>query len=178
MKASQRLLAVVAVMIVAAFILSSLLSAQSSAHSEGSPQTPQERGYWIDPATGLMWPSRDNGKAVTWHSAMKYCRNLHLAGYTDWRQPTLDELASLVDAPPSTSERAGNAETFSIAIGRHVRGDLTLTGDSWSSNREIDRFGHPYGPGWFFDFASSKPSYDLQLFRNTKYALCVRRAGN
>jgi hypothetical protein len=47
---------------------------------------------------------------------MKYCRNLHLAGYTDWRQPTLDELASLVDKASSTSERAGNLQTFSINI--------------------------------------------------------------
>jgi hypothetical protein len=107
-KASQRLLAVVAAMIVAAVSLSNSFSAQSSAHTEGSPQTPQEREYWIDPSTGLMWPSRDNGKAVTWHSATKYCRNLHLAGYTGWRQPTLDELASLVDKFSSTSEQAGN----------------------------------------------------------------------
>jgi hypothetical protein len=154
------------------------ICAQPQQGDRGPSQEISGQAYWVDPATRLMWPARDNGKAVTWHTAMKYCRNMRLAGYTDWRQPTLDELASLIDKAPSSPERVGDTETFSINLGHHVKGDLLLTGDAWSSNREINRFGHPYGPGWFFDFATSKPSYDLQLFRNTKYALCVRVAGN
>lgn len=140
-------------------------------------QETQVRGYWTDSSTGLMWVGKDNGRAVTWHEAVSYCRDLRVAGYSDWRLATLDELASLVDRSTPAPQRAGNTETLSINVGRHVRGDLSLTGDPWSSNREKDRFGHPYGPGWFFDFVTSKPSYDLQLFRNTKYALCVRRPG-
>ncbi|HEX4005417.1 MAG TPA: DUF1566 domain-containing protein [Acidobacteriaceae bacterium] len=151
-----------------------LADAQSSTENRGRCQETQICGYWVDPSTGLMWPVKDNGKAVTWHTAMKYCRNLRLAGYSDWRQPTLDELATLVDKVSSTPERVGGAETMDI--GPHVKGNLSLTGDAWSANREINRFGKPYGPGWFFNFTTSKPSYDLQLFRNTKYALCVRRA--
>jgi hypothetical protein len=57
-------------------------------------------------------------------------------------------------------------ETFSINVGRHVKGDLLLKGDSWSSNRD-----------YFFDFVNSKPSGDLPYFHNTKYALCVRHSG-
>jgi hypothetical protein len=140
-------------------------------------QETQARGYWVDPSAGLAWAGKDNGKDVTWHKAVSYCRNLRLAGYSDWRLATLDELASLVDESAATSERVGNTETFYVNVGRHVRGNLSLTGDPWSSNREKDRFGHPYGDGWFFNFITSKPSYDLQLFRNTKYALCVRRPG-
>jgi uncharacterized protein DUF1566 len=140
-------------------------------------QETQARGYWIDPSTGLMWAAKDNGKDVTWGHAMKYCRNLRLAGYPDWRLATLDELARLVDKSVPAPDRFGNTETFYINIGPHVRGGLSLAGDPWSSNREKDRFGHPYGPGWFFNFITSEPSYDLQLFRNTKYALCMRRPG-
>jgi hypothetical protein len=140
--------------------------------SKGGVQETEVRGYWVDPSTGLMWAGKDNGKAVIWSKAVSYCRDLRLAGYSDWRLATLDELASLVDN--KAPERAGNTETVYINIGPHVKGNLLLTGNSWSSNRELDRFGHPYGPGWFFDFITSKPSYDLQLFRNTKYALCVR----
>lgn len=154
------------------------LGAQSWKGDRGSVQESSGLAYWVDPSTGLTWPAKDNGKAVTWHTAMKYCRNLRLGKYADWRQPTLDELASLVDKTPPDPERVGGTETLSINIGRHVKGNLSLTGDAWSSNRQIDRFGHPYGPGWFFDFVNSKSSYDLQLFRNTKYALCVRHAGN
>jgi hypothetical protein len=123
-----------------------------------------------------MWEGKDNGIEATWHKAASYCRNLRLAGYPDWRLATLDELASLVDKSAPTSERVGNTETFYINFGRHVRGGLSLTGNPWSSTREIDRFGHPYGDGWFFDFVDSKPSGDLPYFRNTKYALCVRRS--
>jgi hypothetical protein len=168
-----------AVMLVAGLTIGGLnsLGAQSRTSDRGPAQEIAGRACWIDPSTGLMWPARDNGKAVTWHTATNYCHSLRLAGYSDWRLPTLDELTSLVDKAPSTTQQTGAIETFSINIGRHVKGNLSLTGDAWSSNREIDRFGHPYGPGWFFDFINSKPSYDLPYFRNTKYALCVRRAG-
>jgi hypothetical protein len=137
----------------------------------------QAHGSWVDPSTRLMWAAKDNGDAVTWHKAESYCRNLRLAEYSDWRLATLDELGSLVDKSNSSPERMGNIETFSINLGVHVRGGLSLTGNPWSSTREKDRFGYPYGDGWFFDFITSKSSYDLQLFRNTKYALCVRRPG-
>jgi hypothetical protein len=137
----------------------------------------QARGYWADPSTGLMWAAKDNGKDVTWRQAVKYCHSLRLATFSDWRLATLDELASLVDQKSSTSERAGNMEIIEISIGRHVKGGLALTGDPWSSNRNLDRFGHPYGDAYFFDFKTSKPSFDLQDFRNTKYALCVRHPG-
>jgi hypothetical protein len=141
------------------------------------PQEIQARGYWVDSSTRLVWAGRDSDKAVTWRKTVSYCGNLRLAGYRDWRLPTLDELASLVDKSALTAERVGSTETFSINLGRHVRGDLLLTGDPWSGNRERDRFGHPYGDGWFFNFITLKPSYDLQLLRNSKYALCVRSSG-
>jgi Protein of unknown function (DUF1566) len=138
----------------------------------------RSRGYWVDPTTRVMWAGRDNGIPVTWHRAASYCRDLRLAGYSDWRLATLDELESLVDKSTTCPDRAGNTETCFINIGNvrpHVRGGLSLTGNPWSGTREINRFGKPYGDGWFFDFVTSKPSGDLQNFRNTKYAICVRR---
>jgi murein L,D-transpeptidase YcbB/YkuD len=143
-------------------------------------QETRARGYWIDPSTGLMWPANDNGKDLAWHAAANYCRSLRFAGFSDWRLATIDELASLVDKSAPAPERVGNTQVIQInvaGIGRHVRGGLSLTGDPWSSTRELDRFGHPYGDGWFFDFVQSKPSGDLPYLRNTKYALCVRRSG-
>jgi hypothetical protein len=156
-----------------------IAGAQSPSDGPEGSQT-QVRGYWIDSSTGLMWAAKDNGRDVSWKKAMKYCRDSRLAGYSDWRLATLDELASLVDKSAQTHQRVGNIETFTINVGnvpRLVRGNVAITGNPWSSNREKDRFGRPYGPGWFFDFVTSKPSYDLQDFRNTKFALCVRRPG-
>jgi hypothetical protein len=159
--------------VVAVLSIALIARAQSSAPNQAPEPQVELSQYWVDPSTGLMWTARDNGKAVTWHKADSYCRKLRLVGYRDWRLATLDELASLVDTPAPV--RDSDSKIVDLPIRGHVKGSLTLTGDSWSSNRVLDRFGHPYGPGFFFDFRQSKPSYDLQLFRNTKYALCVRK---
>jgi hypothetical protein len=158
-------------------IAAMIAGAQTPTKGSGLAQETQVRRYWVDPSTGLMWAAKDSGKDVSWRRAMKYCGKLRLAGHSDWRLATLNELASLVNKSAPSPDRASNIETFSINVGRHVRGNLSLTGDPWSSNRDKDRFGHPYGDGYFFDFVNSKPSGDLPYFRNTKYALCVRRPG-
>jgi hypothetical protein len=44
---------------------------------------------WTDPATGLMWAKKDNGSDVDWNQAGDYCTKLQLAGYNDWRLPTI-----------------------------------------------------------------------------------------
>lgn len=51
-------------------------------------------GTVTDEITGLMWQKADGGE-MTWEDALTYCENLNLAGYSDWRLPTIKELASL-----------------------------------------------------------------------------------
>lgn len=52
-----------------------------------------------DRATTLMW--QDNEDVVlnnhTWGDSVKYCSELELAGYKDWRLPTISELLTLND---------------------------------------------------------------------------------
>ena len=62
---------------------------------------------YIERDTGLMWQdelytdaedgavarNHNAGKAGNWQHAMRYCRNLYYAGYSDWRLPTSDELS-------------------------------------------------------------------------------------
>ncbi len=53
----------------------------------------------IDTKLGLMWQDNRAAKSVTrtWKFAQRYCKNLSMGGYSDWRLPTYDELLSIVD---------------------------------------------------------------------------------
>ncbi|WP_372746937.1 DUF1566 domain-containing protein [Lutibacter sp.] len=50
-----------------------------------------------DNVTGLMWGQNQSEKGMTWEEAKKYCEELTLAGYNDWRLPSLKELWSIRD---------------------------------------------------------------------------------
>lgn len=55
----------------------------------------------VDRRTGLMWAAHDNGHNITWNQAKSYCENYRGGGFSDWRMPTRDELASLYDKTKS-----------------------------------------------------------------------------
>jgi hypothetical protein len=44
-----------------------------------------------------MWAAKDNGNLINWQTARSYCQNYNGGSRTDWRIPTLTELASLYD---------------------------------------------------------------------------------
>ncbi len=52
-------------------------------------------GTITDNVTGLMW-QQDPGEKMTYDQAVAGASNLTLAGYTDWRLPTIKELYSLI----------------------------------------------------------------------------------
>jgi len=52
---------------------------------------------FCDTKSALMWTRMDNKQDKDWHEARSYCENLSLAGQTDWRLPTIDELQGLHD---------------------------------------------------------------------------------
>jgi hypothetical protein len=126
---------------------------------------------WTDPTTGLMWTKQDNGSDVDWNQASTYCSNLQLAGYKDWRLPTLEELQGIDD--PSVSLQAMN--DFG-AVKVHVKGNLKLTGWQWSSIQG-DAPGKPWQGAWMFDFIGDKPGNPGFIgFSYNMRALCVRRS--
>ena len=50
-----------------------------------------------DNATGLMWSKDDSGVAMNWEEALAYAENATIAGYDDWRLPSIKELQSIAD---------------------------------------------------------------------------------
>jgi hypothetical protein len=121
-----------------------------------------------DPATRLMWTTKDNGKDVNWQEAMDYCRNLQLAGYSDWRLPAIDELEGIYDKSANVPGQWGNGN----AINYHVKGNLQLSGWHWSSSQE-----HLSGEAWQFYFDSGLRDSKQFRYNYGRRALCVRRTG-
>ena len=128
-----------------------------------------------------MWAGKDNGKDANWHQAVGYCRELRLAGYSDWHLPTIDELEGIYDKrAESPGENPSSHWHGSQTMAYHLKGALILTGDEWSSTKRIDDRGHPSGISVYFDFLNGRRNYE-DSGRFTGYnarvgmrALCVR----
>jgi len=146
-------------------------SSQSAPESRGGAQEAQMQSYWIDPSTRLMWAGKDNGKDVNWHKAVKYCRDLRLAGYSDWTLAKIGELEAIYDKNANAAGLVGSGRAGTW----HIKGNLFLTGYQWSSTRSYDMSGHPGGYAWRFDFNQGRQYDGDELgFYTFKRALCVR----
>lgn len=56
-----------------------------------------------DSSTGLMWQGEpDYSSSLDWLGLFSHCENLDYAGYTDWRVPNKNELASLLNFDKTT----------------------------------------------------------------------------
>ena len=96
----------------------------------------------IDHATGLMWQQSVSEERLDWREAEAYVQQANeteLAGFTDWRIPTVEELLSLM------AQKAKN-EYF---IDPSFQNDLLST---WS----IDTIPEAFAGAWFVDFTEGK----------------------
>jgi hypothetical protein len=147
-----------------------IAGAQSPTNDQGAQGT-QVRGYWTDPATGLIWAARDNGRDVSWNSGVKYCHDLRLAGYSDWRLANMAELQGLYDSSANAPGRAGPGT--GRVVSWHIKGNLYLTGNQWAN----DQSGHSSGFHFYFDFNEGRPNNQPSGFPYSSSfmrALCVR----
>ena len=147
-------------------------AAQSATACRESAVGGQAQGFWTDTSTGLTWAGKDSGKDLSYKGALKYCRELRLAGYADWRLANMAELQGIYDGAVASPGLAGPHDR--TAVTWHVKGNLFLTGLQWANNNGT---GPTSGYEDYFDFNSGKPDkepsgfpYSSQCFR----ALCVR----
>jgi hypothetical protein len=87
----------------------------------------------IDHATGLMWHQSGSSNSMDWDKAKQWVRDLNsrgYAGYHDWRLPTLEEAASLLES----SNRNGLYidSVFSNKQEWNWTGDEYGSEDAWS----------------------------------------------
>jgi hypothetical protein len=89
-------------------VLSLLLLLVSCAGDYGEGSYVLDEEILTDLKSGLMWQRNtpevfegctkgNNGSLCSWEEAVAYCKNLVLDGYSDWKIPTVNELATLVE---------------------------------------------------------------------------------
>ena len=116
-----------------------------------------------DSDTGLFWQKQKSEDRKTWHSAINYCENLTLCGYSDWRLPSVENFKSILDNCGSDiGDNCDNCAN-SNKCSEMYPGDTSWY---WTS----DEYSSSYA--WSVDF------YDGHVSSNDKddyrYVLCVR----
>jgi len=102
----------------------------------------------IDTRTNLMWAANDvSDKRLDFAAAGKACGKLSLAGYSDWRLPTVEELFLLADR--SKFNPAIDTDAFPS-----VKSDWY-----WSGTVDAES---PSGCAWGVDFSYGNSNLDGQ----------------
>ncbi len=52
-------------------------------------------GTVTDSRTGLVWQQMENDREINYDNAVEFCDGLRLAGHTNWRLPSKEELMNL-----------------------------------------------------------------------------------
>jgi len=116
------------------------------------------KDIWKDPATGLMWATKDNGAGVPWNAAHEYCTGLRLGDFSDWRLATIEELSALYDSKLKKDYRIKGP--IELSDSRVWSGTKTDAGDVWN---------------FYFAYGGQSPS-GTSGHAGSARALCVRSA--
>ena len=111
----------------------------------------------LDKKTGLVWEKSPPTTSARWSVARRACAEKSVGGQKDWRLPSLEELASLVDysvAPPSLALPSGHPF---LSIQSAVYWSSTRPGDdpkgSWGVHFGLG------GGATFINWAHSVPAW-------------------
>jgi hypothetical protein len=114
------------------------------ANYQGIPPTYRDNGNGTitDLNTGLMW-QKSPGSKVTWEAAMSGTASLNLAGYNDWRVPTIKELYSLINFNGVTGMAEDDSipyldtAYFDFSYGDTSAGERMIDAQYWSSTEYV-----------------------------------------
>ena len=99
-------------------------------------------GTVTDNVTGLMWQKDPGSTKHTWDDAMAGASSFNLAGYTDWRLPTIKELYSLINftgytgADESSSKPYIDTNYFAFQYGNTAI-ERFIDAQEWSSTKYV-----------------------------------------
>lgn len=113
-------------------------------------------GTVTDKANGLIWQQQDSS-VDSWASASNYCATLSLGGKTDWRVPTVKELASLV-----------NYQEYNPAL-NETRFPGASSGTYWSASD----YANDSNSAWSINFANGQITISGKTY-NYLFVRCVR----
>ena len=151
--------------------------------------TDNNDGTITDNVTGLMW-EKSPGEKVILSEAFVKAKELKLAGYIDWRVPTIKELYSLImfsgqDVDPQSSRSPDvskafiNTKYFDFQYGRASRGERVIDSQYATSTKYVNYTMHGDETMFGVNFADGRiKGYPLKDPRTKKdktfYLICVR----
>ncbi|MBN1666983.1 MAG: DUF1566 domain-containing protein [Anaerolineales bacterium] len=149
-------------------------------------------GTITDLVTGLMW-QKTPGEQQTWAEALAGAESFYLAGYDDWRLPTIQELYSLMDfsgvdpsgwndTDPSQLVPFIDTDYFDFEYGDEVAGERLIDAQYWSStvyaattmNGAVTAFGVNFADGRIKGYPSAAIGPPGDTFTMTAFVRYVR----
>lgn len=125
-------------------------------------------GTVTDLNTGLIWSKAVNKKKVSLIEAKRIAKSMRLAGYNDWRVPTIKELYSLIDFRGYTGFATGGSYSMGMRRRGYQRGGMQ------SRFRSIPSNAVPFINTDYFDFEfgqinNGERYIDAQWLSSTEY---------
>ena len=170
---------------------------ETSMQQEGDPYFGQDANYGTNEAsytdngdgtitdnvTGLMWQKAPGGK-MTWTEAVETAVDFDLAGYDDWRLPTIKELYSLIQFAGVTGNDAETSVpyidtdyfvfTYGDETGERFIDSQYATStiyDSTTMNGATTMFGVNFADGRIKGYPIDKTFYVMYVRGNTNYGV-------
>ncbi|KPA09674.1 caspase [Candidatus Magnetomorum sp. HK-1] len=117
-------------------------------------------GTVSDKSTCLMWQKNAPGHQMTWKEALVYCKKLTLAGQSDWRLPSVEELRSIVDY--SKYKPAIDSQIF----------PNTMSAFYWSSTSNANYTGYAWGVHFNYGYGNGNAKSSSYYVRAVREGQC------